>query len=87
MKKLVLIATLALAGCNDEQRQLELNNINTKLPEGCAISDMGYYANISHVLVVVCKGAKTISTNASWTKMVGKVIKKQGGVTFQIEEN
>lgn len=83
MKKIVLIAALALMGCNEEQRQLELNNINTKLPEGCAVADMGYYANISHVLVVVCEGAKTISTNTAW--MSGKV--SHDGVTFQIEEN
>jgi hypothetical protein len=83
MKKLILIATLALAGCNEEERKRELDGINTKLPEGCAISDMGYYANINHVLVVVCEGAKTISTNASW--VAGKT--KQGGVTVQIEEN
>jgi hypothetical protein len=83
MKKLILIATLALAGCNEEERKRELDGINTKLPEGCAISDMGYYANINHVLVVVCEGVKTISTNTSWVS--GKT--KQGGVTVQIEEN
>lgn len=83
MKKIALIAALALMGCNEEQRQLELNNINTKLPEGCAVVDMGYYANISHVLVVVCKGAKTISTNTAW--MSGK--ERYDGVTFQIEES
>jgi hypothetical protein len=83
MKKLILIAALALAGCNEEGRKRELDGINTKLPEGCAISDMGGYANIDHVLVVVCEGAKTISTNTSWVS--GKT--KQGGVTVQIGEN
>lgn len=87
MKKLILIATLALAGCNEEGRERELDGINTKLPEGCAMSDMGYYGNIRHVLVVVCEGAKTISTNTSWTGIVGKVITTKGGVTVQIEEN
>ena len=87
MKKLILIATLALAGCNEEGRESELDGINTKLPEGCAISDIGYYANINHVLVVVCEGAKTISTNTSWTHRYGKATTTRGGVTVQIEEN
>jgi hypothetical protein len=87
MKKLILIATLALAGCNEEGRKRALDSINTKLPEGCAISDMGGYASVRHVLVVVCEGAKTISTNTSWTQMVGKVVTTKGGVTVQIEEN
>lgn len=87
MKKLILIATLALAGCNEEEHKRELDGINTKLPEGCAIADMGSYANVRHVLVVVCEGAKTISTNTSWTRMVGKVKTTKGGVTVQIEEN
>lgn len=83
MKKIVLIAALALMGCNEDQLQLEINSINTKLPKGCTMSDMGYYGNISHVLVVVCEGAKTISTNTAWVS--GKTSK--GGVTVQIEEN
>lgn len=84
MKKLILIATLALAGCMEEERKRELDNIDTKLPEGCTISDMGHYANVRHVLVVVCEGAKTISTSTSWTQMVGKVTTTHGGATFQI---
>jgi len=87
MKKLILIATLALAGCNEETRQRKLDAINTKLPDGCAMSDMGSYGDIYHVLVVVCEGAKTISTNTSWTQIVGKVTTTKGGVTVQIEEN
>ena len=87
MKKLILIATLALAGCMEEERKRELDSIDTKLPEGCTISDMGSYANVRHVLVVVCEGAKTISTNTSWTQIVGKVTTTKGGVTVQIEEN
>jgi len=83
MKKLILIAALALAGCNEEERKRELDSINYKLPEGCVMSDMGSYRNINHVLVVVCEGAKTISTNTSW--MAGKT--SVDGVTVQIEEN
>jgi hypothetical protein len=83
MKKLILIAALALAGCNEEGRKRELDSINYKLPEGCAISDMGGYGNIRHVLVVVCEGAKTISINTSW--MAGKT--SMDGVTVQIKEN
>lgn len=84
MKKLILIATLALAGCMEEERKRELDSINTRLPKGCAISDMGYYGNVRHVLVVICEGAKTISTNTSWEERVGKVTNTRGGVTFQI---
>jgi hypothetical protein len=83
MKKIALIAALALMGCNEEQRQLELNSINTKLPEGCTMGDMGTYGNISHVLVVICMGAKTTSTSTAW--MSGK--ERYDGVTFQIEES
>ena len=83
MKKLILIAALALAGCVEEERKRELDGINTKLPEGCIMSDMGYYGNIRHVLIVVCEGAKTISTNTSWVS--GKTT--MNGVTVQIEEN
>jgi recombinational DNA repair protein RecR len=87
MKKLMLIAALALAGCNEEGRKRELDAINTKLPDGCVMSDMGNYDNIYHVLVVVCEGAKTISTNTSWTQRVGKITTTKGGVTVQIEEH
>jgi hypothetical protein len=80
MKKLIVIATLALAGCNEESRAYELDKINDRLPKGCAVADVGGYANISHVLVVVCDGAKTISTNTSWVS--GKTT--QNAVTLQI---
>jgi hypothetical protein len=83
MKKLILIATLALAGCNEEGRKRALDSINTKLPEGCFMSDMGSYASIRRVLVVICDGAKTTSINTSW--MAGKT--SMNGVTVQIEEN
>jgi hypothetical protein len=83
MKKLILIAALALAGCNEEGRKRELDGINAKLPEGCVMSDMGSYGNIRRVLVVICGGAKTTSINTSW--MEGKTT--MNGVTVQIEEN
>lgn len=42
MKKLILIATLALAGCNEEHRAYELDKINDRLPKGCVpISEGG----------------------------------------------
>jgi hypothetical protein len=87
MKKMILIAALALAGCNEEGRKRELDGINTKLPKGCAISDMGYYGTIRHVLVVICEGAKTTSVNTSWMETVGKNTTTKNGVTVQIEEN
>jgi hypothetical protein len=77
MKKLVLIGVFFLAACNEEVRQGELSNINKHLPMGCVVADVGDYANIEHVLVVVCEGAKTISTNTSWTKRVGKIVKNR----------
>jgi hypothetical protein len=80
MKKLILIATLALAGCNEEHRAYELDKINDRLPKGCVAADVGSYDNISHVLVVVCEKAKTISTNTAWVS--GKTT--QNAVTLQI---
>ena len=80
MKKLILIATLALAGCNEEKRAYQLDKIKDRLPKGCAVADVGSYADVNHVLVVVCDGANTVSTNTSWR--AGKTSK--GGVIFQI---
>ena len=80
MKKLLLIAVLALTGCNEEERKRELDGINGQLPEGCAVADVGRYGAIPHVLVVICKGRDTTSTNGSWTS--GKT--KKYAVTFQI---
>ena len=80
MKKLILIAALALAGCNEEHRAYQLDKIKDRLPKGCAVADVGSYADVDHVLVVICDGVNTISTNTSWRS--GKISK--GGVIFQI---
>lgn len=80
MKKLLLIAALALTGCNEEGRKRELDGINSQLPDGCVVADVGSYGSISYVLVVVCKGRDATSTNFSWTS--GKTTKS--AVTLQI---
>lgn len=80
MKKLILIAALALAGCNEEHRAYQLDKIKDQLPKGCVVADVGSYADIDHVLVVICDGVNTISTNTSWRS--GKT--SQSGAVFQI---
>jgi hypothetical protein len=80
MKKLLLIAALALTGCNEEGRKRERDSINGQLPEGCVVTDAGSYGNISYVLVVVCKGYDTTSTNYYWTS--GKT--RNAAVSLQI---
>ena len=80
MKKLLLIAVLALSGCNEEVHRRELETINRQLPDGCVAADVGSYGNIRYVLVVVCKGRDTTSTSFSW--MSGKTT--NAAVTFQI---
>lgn len=82
MKKLLLIAVLALSGCNEEAHKRQLDIINLQLPDGCVAADVGSYGNISYVLVVVCKGYDTTSTNTSW--MSGKT--RNAAATFQISE-
>ena len=82
MKKLLLIAVLALSGCFEEAHRRELETINRQLPDGCVAADVGSYGNISYVLVVVCKGRDTTSTNTSW--MSGKT--RNAAATFQISE-
>ena len=84
MKKLLLIAVLALTGCNEEGRKHELDGINGQLPAGCAASDVGSYGNISYVIVVVCEGRDAISTSYSWQKRHGKTTNTYGGATLQI---
>ena len=86
MKKMLLIAVLALAGCNEEGRKRELDGINGKMPEGCVVADVGSYGNIKYVLVVVCEGRDAISTNYSWTEMSGKTTISRGGSNLQIAE-
>ena len=83
MKKLLLIAVLALSGCLEEEHRRELETINRQLPDGCVAADVGSYGNISYVLVVVCKGRDTTSTNTSW--MSGRT--KKSAVTLQIAGN
>lgn len=83
MKKLLLIAVLALSGCNEEVHKRELDTINHQLPDGCVAADVGSYGNISYVLVVVCKGRDTTSTNTSW--MSGKT--RNAAVSLQIAGN
>jgi len=83
MKKLLLIAVLALSGCLEEEHRRELETINRQLPDGCVAADVGSYGNINYVLVVVCEGRDTTSTNTSWVS--GK--KRKAAVTLQIEGN
>jgi len=82
MKNMLLIAVLALAGCNEEGRKREMDGINGQLPAGCVAADVGSYGNISYVIVVVCEGRDTISASFSWTS--GKTT--EGGVTLQIAD-
>jgi hypothetical protein len=54
---LILIATLALTGCDpsaDEQAHMR-----EVLPPGCTISDLGSYGDIDHVITVICDGRRT----------------------------
>ncbi len=81
MKAIVLVAAaLVLAGCNEEKRANQLIVINDKLPRGCVAFDVGQYASIRHVLVVMCDEVRATSANYSWP--VGKA--RGYGATVQI---
>lgn len=86
MKKLLIIAALLLSGCMEEQRAEELRVIQTQLPEGCVIADIGGYANIRHVLIVTCEGRDTLSLNGSFSRQSGKTSQRYGQTVFQIGE-
>lgn len=84
MKKLLTIAALLLSGCMEEQYAKELKVIQTQLPEGCAIADIGEYANIRHVLIITCEGRDTLSLNGDFSQRSGKTTKWYGQTLFQI---
>lgn len=59
----IALAALAimLAGC-DDQRPAQLTRIQSGLPKGCLIRDLGSYGRLDAIMVVVCDGRQTTTT-------------------------
>lgn len=73
MKKLLItaIAVVLLAGCKTAQE--ELAAINSRMPEGCTMIDLGSYGDIDNLMVATCDGRATETTMGQRSRMVGKV--------------
>ena len=75
-----------LAGCKVETEQEELARITSGLPEGCTIFDLGDYRSIDQLVVVVCDGRATVTTQGYMHKQNGKITETDRHVSVQIGE-
>ena len=64
MKKMVLIALLVLAGCED--RAVQKERIEKELPPDCSMTDLGEYGYISNLVVIQCDGRPTTTTAGAY---------------------
>lgn len=84
MKKIALIALLALIGCTEEKRREQEVIINEKLPEGCTMKAVGAYGEIDQIVVIFCDGLQTVSTNGVIRRTTGKVTTEHTYTAVQI---
>lgn len=89
MKRLLALlcagaAAVLLTACDptDEQRARAHN----ALPAGCRLIDIGSYGDIKSLVVVNCDGARTTSSNFSWTQPAGKTVTTVQGAALVIGE-
>lgn len=83
MKKMLIISAMLLSGCEVED-EAQLTLIQTRLPEGCTIGDLGEYADIRHVLIVTCEGRDTLSLNGYFSRHSGKTNTWYGQTMFHV---
>jgi hypothetical protein len=57
----VTFALLVLVGCGVSPEQRE--RVKSVLPDGCKILELGEYGQIDELVVVICNGRQTVSTN------------------------
>lgn len=81
MKKLLFIIplALALAGCETQQEQQD--RVESLLPPGCQIKEIGSYGGADHVVVVWCTGRKTQSV--SWRERHGKTHRDLSSIVIE----
>lgn len=64
MNKIIFIALICLTlGSCMEATPEEQANVQAQLPRDCVVRDLGNYANISHLVVVLCDKHNTTSSN------------------------
>lgn len=74
MKKIVaLISLLVLTGCfSEEEVAKQTALVNTKLPPGCVLHDLGEFLEIDRLVVVTCDGTATTTTTGAHRESNGK---------------
>lgn len=82
---LPLIALLMLGACkSDATVARERSNVVRQLPEGCALHDLGEYDEIEQMVVIICEGRDTTTTNTMWMESQGKSATYKQAVSVSI---
>lgn len=76
---LVGLAALLLAACQPTAQQEA--RIKATLPAGCEVRYLGSYGDVEHVVVVLCDGRHTATTN--YAEPVGKSEQRNTTVTIE----
>lgn len=67
------LCVLALVACkSEEQLAGERALINTRLPAGCEVVDLGEYGSIDQVVAVICDKERVVSTYGYENRSNGK---------------
>lgn len=85
MKKLLTAAAAALllTGCNPSPEQRA--RVNSQLPPGCTIRELGTFGSIENLVAVICDGRSTKALNFTETHIAGKVIVTKQMAVLQVD--
>lgn len=73
MKKLFALipVVLVLAACDPTPE--ERAKLDSVLPEGCKVYEVGSFGDIKSLVIVKCKGEDVTTANGVWNQQSGKV--------------
>ncbi|MCW2194977.1 hypothetical protein AB7M45_007750 [Bradyrhizobium elkanii] len=85
MKKLFAIGACALllSGCNPSAEQRA--RVNSQLPPGCTIRELGTFGSIENLVAVICDGRSTKALNFTETHSTGKVTVTKQMAVLQVD--
>lgn len=86
MKKLFVLipVVLVLAAC--EPTPEERAKLNSVLPEGCKVYEVGSFGDIESLIIVKCKGEDVTTANGVWNQQSGKVTVTKQFASVVIDE-
>lgn len=76
------LAALALAGCDSPEDARA--RVNSQLPAGCQLKELGSYGRIDSLVIIICDGTKTAALNYTESHSAGKFRRTEQKTVLQV---